>query len=315
MVALSGTLLFSACSSEDGYAHDVNSIGTHEVEPEDEVPDSTEVSEFDGIPEAKDGALYFQQPGTSTSKPQRKSSSSSAVQSSSSVIPETSSSAVIQWPFSSSAVISGSSSSTNAVINVWDWSISAKDFLNPNVVYDSIVDDRDGQKYYVVEIANRRWFAQNLNYSGEEVKGENWCYGFLEQHCNVVGRHYTWSAATVACPWGWRLPYPAEWQDLIISAGGSQNAGRNLKSTVGWFDDLYGNNGNGTDSLGFSAIPAGWRTTEGKFDELGKSAYFWKNSSDTYAAYVSMYYADRVDESYHYKTMAFSVRCIESVIE
>ena len=327
LLALSGSLLFWACSSENDYAHDVDSVVIYEVDPEGELPDSSEVSELDGIPEAKDGVLYFQQPGTSTSMPKRKSSSSSAVLESSSSVVASSSSAVNPVMSSSSVVASSSSatpasssdilesSSADAVINVWDWSILAKDYLNPNIVYDLIVDVRDWQVYHVVNIANRRWMAQNLNYNGDPVKDESWCYEDVKQRCNVLGRLYTWKAAKVACPEGWRLPSPTEWQELLDSCGSTSAAGRILKSTIGWFKDGFGNDGNGTDSLGFSALPAGSRNNDGKYSELGKSAYFWKNSGDTYGDYVSMYSADRVDESYHYKTMAFSVRCIEILAE
>lgn len=327
LLALSGSLLFWACSSENGYTHDVNSIVDLENESDDELTDSAEVSEIDGIPEAKDGVLYFQQPGTSTSMPKRKSSSSSAVLESSSSVVASSSSAVNPISSSSSVVASSSSatpasssdilesSSADAVINVWDWSILAKDYLNPNIVYDLVVDARDWQVYHVVNIANRRWMAQNLNYNGEKVEGESWCYDDIEQHCEVTGRLYTWKAAKVACPEGWRLPSPQEWQELLDSCGSTSAAGRILKSTIGWFKNGFGSDGNGTDSLGFSAIPAGLRSTDGKYSELGNAARFWTSKGDTYADYVSMYYADRAAWSYHYVDMGFSVRCIEVLTE
>ena len=324
LFALLGSFLFSACSSENGYEHEINSIGADETLPEDELTDSIIVSEIETIPEAENGILFFQRSGSSSSKSQRKSSSSAAPvipdpdPESSSVIPGSSSSALLESSSSERIVQSSSSSSvapSSSSSDVWDWSVPTEDYFNSDISYDSMVDERDGQKYYIVNIANRWWFAQNLNYNGEEVLGESWCYGDEDQHCEVTGRLYTWDAATVACPEGWRLPYPAEWSVLITYSGGSQNAGRNLKSTVGWFSGLYDKDGNGTDSLGFSALPAGWRTREGVYDELGKNAYFWKNSGDTYGSYVSMYYADRIDDSYHYKTMAFSVRCIEELAE
>ena len=312
-------LMFSACSNENDYVNDIDIIGAKETESEGELTDSTEVSEFEVIPEAENGILFFQRSGSSSSKSQRKSSSSAALvipgSSSSAILESSSSERIVQSSSSSSVAPSSSSAISSSSSDVWDWSVPTEDYFNSDISYDSMVDERDGQKYYIVNIANRWWFAQNLNYNGEEVLGESWCYGDEDQHCEVTGRLYTWDAATVACPEGWRLPYPAEWSVLITYSGGSQNAGRNLKSTVGWFSGLYDKDGNGTDSLGFSALPAGWRTREGVYDELGKNAYFWKNSGDTYGSYVSMYYADRIDDSYHYKTMAFSVRCIEELAE
>ena len=325
LVTVSSALLFLACSGENGIVNNVGNVGleSSDSESDDITVTPIEISEEDKIPEAENGVLYFKKSGASGSKSERKSSSS--VQAPFIIVDYSSSSFrnpfVIVSPESSSSEESSSSvvsisdpeSSSGIIMNVWDWSLPIEEYLNPDIVYESMVDDRDGQKYHIVKIANRWWMAQNLNYNGEEVEGENWCYGNSEQHCEVTGRLYTWDAATVACPEGWRLPYPAEWSVLITYSGGSQNAGRNLKSTVGWFSGLYDKDGNGTDSLGFSALPAGWRTREGVYDELGKNAYFWKNSGDTYGSYVSMYYADRIDDSYHYKNMGFSVRCIKEL--
>ena len=325
LLSILSALLLSACSGESSILNNVNTAETQssDSESDDITVTPIVISEDDDIPEAENGVLYFRKPKSSGSRLERISSSAqgpfSIVDYSSSsfrnpfviVSPESSSS---EESSSSVVSISDPESSSGIIINVWDWSLPIEEYLNPDIVYESMVDDRDGQKYHIVKIANRWWMAQNLNYNGEEVEGENWCYGNSDQHCEVAGRLYTWDAATVACPEGWRLPYPAEWRVLISYSGGSQNAGRNLKSTVGWFS-MDDKDGNGSDSLGFSAIPAGERTTDGKFDELGRNAYFWKNSASTnYGDFVSLYYADRVEESYHYKNMGFSVRCIEDLV-
>lgn len=318
-----GTLIFTACSSENNYVNDINSIGILSSESGD-LSDSTEASEFEGVPEAKDGVLYFQMPGSSSSykflipssssvAPEPNSSSSLIVTESSSSLMPLSSSAE---PVSSSSLASSSSSvnsSPGENVDKWDWSVAKEKYLNPDIVYERIVDSRDGQKYYIVKIKDRWWMAQNLNYSGEEVEDQSWCYGDVDQYCEVLGRLYTWDAAKVACPEGWRLPLPSEWQELIASGGGTSNAGRSLKSKVGWFMDSFGSDANGTDSLGFSAFPTGWRGSEGKYVDLGTDVYFWQFSGGTYADYVSLYYADRVELSYHYKDMGFSVRCVVDV--
>ena len=326
------TLLFSACSSENGIFSDVNTVGlqSSDSESDDISVYPIEVSEEDEIPEVEDGVLYFQKPDTSKnrSSSSRTKPSSSSVKSSSSsivlIVDKKSSSSVFSVSSSSVIPVSSSSSviwnvpessSANAVVNEWDWDKPKDDYLSPDIYYwRLLVDPRDGQEYYTVKIGDRWWMAQNLNYNGAEVEGESWCYGDVEQHCEVTGRLYTWDVARDVCPEGWRLPYPSEWDDLITSAGGSKKAGRILKSSIGWLDS-FGNDGNGTDSLGFSAIPAGWRDDDGRFNYLGKDAYFWVFSGGTYADYVSLYYADRVEVSYHYRTMGFSVRCIEELAE
>ncbi len=339
LLAISCALLLSACSSESNILDSVNVIGTQssDSESDDITVYPIVISEDDDIPEAVDGVLYFQRPGSSGSKSERRSSSSirnpfiEQYSSSSSrspfvIVPDpessSSSSLVILESSSSERIIQSSSSvapSSSSVIpssssNEWDWNVAIEEYLNPDIAYKTMVDTRDGQKYYIVKIANRWWMAQNLNYNAENI--ESWCYGNESEHCDVLGRLYSWDAAIDACPSGWHLPSMSEWAALIDSVGGTKNAGRILKSKEGWFADLYGNDGNGTDSLGFSAIPAGWRGSDGVYDNLGSDAYFWVfDATGMYAYYMSMYYADRIDRSFHYKTMGFSVRCIENLKE
>ena len=109
LLALLGSFLFSACSSENGYEHEINSIGADETLPEDELTDSIIVSEIETIPEAENGILFFQRSGSSSSKSQRKSSSSAAP-----VIPSSSSSAILESSSSERLVQSSSSSSESA---------------------------------------------------------------------------------------------------------------------------------------------------------------------------------------------------------
>lgn len=323
LFAISCALLFSACSGESSIMNDVDVVGiqSSDSESDDIIVYPVVISEEDEIPEAVDGILYFQKPDSSRAKNKSSSSrvrrSSSSVKSSSSsiiLILDKESSSSISLVIQSSSSATPASSSANAFVNEWDWSIPKNEYLSPNIFYwKTLEDSRDGQVYYTVKIGDRRWMAQNLNYNGEEVEGESWCYDDIEQHCEVTGRLYTWKAAKVACPEGWRLPYSEEWQELLDSCGGTSAAGRILKSTIGWFKDGFGNDGNGTDSLGFSAIPAGLRSTDGEYGELGSSAKFWTSKGDTYADYLSMYYADRAAWSYHYVDMGFSVRCIEDL--
>ena len=343
-------LSFVACSSENDYANDINAIGYLSSESDDVEPDSTEVSAFDNIPEPKDGILYFQKPGSSSVNPSSSSapapewkssssslvpaSSSSLMPSSSSVVPVSSStvssSSSSAKPESSSSLASSSSSvksSTSGVVDEWNWNISRSKYLNPEYDYDWIQDYRDGQLYNIVKIANRWWMAQNLNYSGEEVEDESWCYGDTAQHCDVTGRLYTWAAAQVACPEGWYLPNDTEWQTMLVYAGGASIAGRRLKSQTGWFTS--GNaatvirensttivNGNGIDSLGFAAIPAGERSKDGEFRYLGIEAAFWIDSEYdglAYYAFMTNYSSALSKNLRHYKTMGFSVRCIKAL--
>ena len=112
------------------------------------------------------------------------------------------------------------------------------------VQYDEITDARDGQKYRVREIGGVVWMAENLRFNANG----SWC-----EKCERYGRLYTWDAAVSACPDGWMLPTVDLWNDLFTAVGTVENAGKNLKSTYKWDDD-----GNGTNTVGFAALPAGF---------------------------------------------------------
>ena len=97
---------------------------------------------------------------------------------------------------------------------------------------------------------------------------------------------------------------------MIDELGGADSLGYRLKATSGW-----NNNGNGIDSYGFSARPAGKRSLNVTYELLGKTAFFWttKESSGT-GAYVVNINADEADFKYggvKVQSEAFSVRCIK----
>ena len=107
---------------------------------------------------------------------------------------------------------------------------------------------------------------------------------------------------------GWHLPDTTEWNVLIDEVGGTDDAGKALKSQTGWT-----NNRNGTDAYGFAALPVGSRPTDG-FVNAGDYTDFWSSSEiDGYYVYgVDMYYgrpsALMVNRS---KVIAVSVRCLK----
>ena len=204
----------------------------------------------------------------------------------------------------------------------WDWNVPREALLNPEINYGTMVDPRDRKVYKTVTIGEQTWMAQNLNYADSaktlSLKGESWCYGNVDTHCDVAGRLYTWAAAidSVAlatdtikpqkcgygvtcslpakvqgiCPKGWHLPSREEWETLIDVA--SPYAGWKLKSLSGWHSEsgkFYG----GADSLGFSALPVGaWYINE-TFGNIGMFAYFWSSSEadkiHSYYIYANSY--------------------------
>ena len=285
--------------------------------------------------------------GSSDSEEIQSSSSSSKVESSSSVIlsgdsheeSSSSSSSSLKSVSSSSKQLSSSSSEKND--EGWSWDVPKEVRLNPEIAYDSMTDSRDGQIYKTVKIGNQVWMAENLNYADSvktpSLMGKNWCYANKAENCAVTGRLYTWAAAidsvklatdadnpqdcgwdktctlpdTVQgiCPSGWHLPEKKEWETLLTKVGGEATALKVLKSQTGWFRQ-----GNGSDDVGFSALPAGDRINNGNFFDIGKLAGFWSASETDYNYAKALdlgYCSNYAALGYYNKSFGFSVRCLK----
>ena len=144
---------------------------------------------------------------------------------------------------------------------------------------ESFTDSRDGQSYGVVKIGEQTWMAENLNF---ETAG-SFCPEGDSRNCKRLGRLYSWAEARSVCPDGWRLPTKEDFEALVAAtsenaaqSSSQSRAGLALKSSVGWFKK-----GNGSDALGFRALPAGYRGADGKFDGIGGYAYFWSVTEDS----------------------------------
>ena len=203
-----------------------------------------------------------------------------------------------------------------------------------------MTDSRDKKVYKTVKIGGQTWMAENLNYADSattpSLLNRSWCYNNDSANCAVAGRLYTWAAAidsaqlykdksidcgyhkTCAlpdtvygiCPPGWHLPTRAEWDTLFTEVDGKSTAGKILKSQTGWYK-----NGNGTDDVGFSALPAGERFYYGHFDYDGYHAYFWSatEEDDNHAFDMHLFYSYADAGLYsHYKHYGYSVRCLQN---
>ena len=151
---------------------------------------------------------------------------------------------------------------------------------------ESFTDSRDGQSYDVVKIDGLTWMAENLNF---ETAG-SFCPEGDSRNCKRLGRLYSWAEARSVCPDGWRLPTKEDFESLVAATSedaaqslspslaqspSHSRAGAALKARDGWFKK-----GNGSDALGFRALPAGYRSADGKFDGIGGYAYFWSATED-----------------------------------
>ena len=183
--------------------------------------------------------------------------------------------------------------------------------------YSTFTDARDGKVYKYIKIGTQEWMAENLAY---KTASGSWFSYDSDIVGAKIGRLYTWDAAKQAVPAGWHLPTDEEWKKLEMSLGMSpidadatdfrgKLEGAKLKSASEWSED-----GNGTDAVGFSALPGGFRSSSGDFFVFEWQGYWWTaTESDTnYAWYRMIKYNDsRVNRNDSFKGEAYSVRCIK----
>lgn len=185
------------------------------------------------------------------------------------------------------------------------------------IIYGKYTDPRDGTQYKTIELENNTWLAENLRY---EIPGKSFVYPGDPIHEEVYGRLYTWEAAIEACPEGWHLPTDSEWfglefrlgvaDSLLETRGWRKCIGvASLKSDSGWLAATHSN-----DSLGFSALPGGFRDQDGYFFNEGYFAYFWTaTTADHSDAWYRVVTNDipHVGRFSYSKAYAFSIRCIK----
>jgi len=207
----------------------------------------------------------------------------------------------------------------------------------------SMVDNRDNRIYKSIKIADQEWMAENLDVAefrnGDSIPeaktneewftmGLNrkpaWCfYDNDPMYRNKYGKLYNWHTVNDSrglCPEGWHIPFDDEWRKLEITLGMSRddaqgedmrgtNEGNKLKSNKGWESK-----GNGTNSSGFSALPAGSRSYDGSFEDKGITAFFWSSARRKDKALwfrALIYNSSEVARGNTVSEFGFSVRCVK----
>ena len=182
-----------------------------------------------------------------------------------------------------------------------------------------------------VTIGTEVWMTKNLNVdkfrNGDPIpqaktddewkkagvnKQPAWCY-YENDPANGAkyGKLYNWYAVSDSrglAPVGYHIPSDAEWTILSDYLGGAEKAGAKMKSKQGWAED-----GNGTNTSGFSGLPGGSRYYSGTFYTIGKCGYWWSSTegSTANAWYRGLGYKyGGVSRYYDDKEVGFSVRCL-----
>jgi len=198
----------------------------------------------------------------------------------------------------------------------------------------------EGQVYNTIQIFSQCWLKENLNV-GTMIQGyeemtdngifEKYCYNNEPDSCAKYGGLYQWwemmqyttqQGARGICPPGWHLPADEEWKvlegavDSHYRIGDPEwegyfrglDAGTNLKTTSGWYE-----NGSGTDLFGFSGLPGGHRGYDDEFFGIGGFGYWWTSAEygdyDAWSRSLDNYGPGVIRFS-NDKGIGLSVRCI-----
>ena len=185
-----------------------------------------------------------------------------------------------------------------------------------------------------VRIGNQEWQTKNLNVdrfrNGDMIQeartseewvaaGENeepvWSYFDNDaENGKIYGKLYNWFAVNDArglAPDGWKIPSDEEWTTLADYLGGKNVAGGKMKST----DMTYWQSRNKlpTNESGFSALPGGYRISDGSFINFRFNAFFWSaTENDNYMAWIR-YVNNYNNNLFRYNlnmAVGVSVRCL-----
>ena len=217
----------------------------------------------------------------------------------------------------------------------------------------SQVSDINGQMYKTVLIGSQTWMAENIDVdkfrNGDpipeaktnkewEQAGENkqpaWCYYDNDpKNGEKYGKLYNWYAVNDPrglAPVGYHIPSVADWT-ILIEYLGSFGSGKKMKSSSGWDFE-----GNGTNEIGFSGLPGGYRYPTGVFqrtsidinqsyservrcgnwwsstehDKYGVPLYSLEINRKAYYRYLSNF-SDHLLSYYFFMSGGLSVRCIK----
>lgn len=175
--------------------------------------------------------------------------------------------------------------------------------------------EMDGYVYQTVLIDGKCWFAENLRTTvyrdGEAIpsapNNESWTastsgnadymaiYGQDEGPCtenvssadgcdpevafSLFGGLYNYYTVSTykLCPTNYHVPSEAEWLSMkeFVETSTGLPVGQALKSTSGWSPGGNGFEPNGSDAVGFAALPGGNKDSFGEYSSAGVVGWWW----------------------------------------
>lgn len=204
----------------------------------------------------------------------------------------------------------------------------------------------DGRTYDLVEISGQCWFADNLATDqyrngdpiptalsnttwGNTTSGAFAIYNNDPANEVTYGKLYNWYTTADSrglCPTGWHVPTDCEWMYLEGSLGmtiqqqiASGSRGLYEGGALKAVDYFSSPNTGATDSVGYRALPGGYRYGTntygpmGLYGYLGATGFYWSSTSfsDLLAWNRDFFYGNsRIYRKANSKNDGFSVRCV-----
>jgi uncharacterized protein (TIGR02145 family) len=192
--------------------------------------------------------------------------------------------------------------------------------------------DIDGNVYKTVTIGTQVWMQDNLRTTRlndgtditlvkdasawNDLTSQGYCWynndevSFKETY-GALYNGYTVLTGKI-CPTDWHVPSKEEWETLIAFVYEPLKAGGKLKESG--TDHWLSPNTGGTNSSGFSALPAGLRYFEGTFASIGTFTGFWSSDeSESEGYYAGLYHTSSDIVIDHRNTRhGFSIRCLKN---
>lgn len=192
------------------------------------------------------------------------------------------------------------------------------------------VNDVDGNIYTTIKIKDQLWFESNLKTTrytnGDKIlnakKVSKWVnHDSLPQYMqhklkNNKAVYYNWYVINDkrgVCPSGWKVPAQKDFNELILSLGGSEKAGLKMKNLIAWGDTTKYNETNL-----FNAIPTGFVEITGKLNQENVRACWWTKDEQHVATAYSYSIGNmgtHIIRDKFYKKQGNTIRCMKSLRE
>ncbi len=230
-----------------------------------------------------------------------------------------------------------------------------KPVIEEELITGTFIDSRDNTEYSWVKIGEQIWMAENLKYlpsvvgpsTGSNTDAYYYVYGYADTDVDeaketedyaTYGVLYNWTAAMAGagssnvnpsgvqgiCPDDWHLPSDAEWQQLEMYLGmsleqvnetGWRGTDEGGKLKEAGLDHWQSPNTGANNESGFTALPGGYRVSNGYFYGLGYDGGWWSatDGGADEAWYRSLGESKSdVGRFGNYKSFGFSVRCVRN---